>query len=207
MELDTERRHPAFQYPGYMTDDAAPDAGGSGRSAMVFHPAVMEDLPVIQTLYRTIQRDMEQKNIAIWDEVYPCEFFAEDIREHRLYALFDRTEAVAAFALCRENGGAQAVGWENPGASARYIDRLGMSPARAGQGIGRRMLDEAERLALADGAQVLRLFVADYNSPAIHLYETCGFVRAKGAYLEQIPDSPPLRQYGYEKELRSGKEA
>ena len=160
-----------------------------------------EDLPAIRKLYQEIVQDMERKNIFIWDEIYPNDFFPEDIRRRRLYALFDGAQPIAAFALCPENGGESAVRWPCPAARAYYIDRLGVSPARAGQGIGARMLQQAQTLARAAGADSLRLFVAEYNLPAIRLYEKCGFARAEGIYPEPIPGSPPLRQNGYEKML------
>lgn len=46
-----------------------------------------------------------------------------------------------------------------------------------GQGLGRRLLDDAEGLARADGRRGLRLEVRADNAAAISLYERAGYVR------------------------------
>lgn len=49
----------------------------------------MQDLPQLQAVYQDIIRDMCEKGIDIWDEVYPRAFFADDIRQKSLYVLCD----------------------------------------------------------------------------------------------------------------------
>ena len=49
--------------------------------------AKREDLPQLRAVYGEIIRRMEADGIRIWDEVYPCEFFAGDIEDNCLYVL------------------------------------------------------------------------------------------------------------------------
>ena len=48
---------------------------------------MMQDLEQLKAVYREIIRDMEARGIDIWDDIYPCEFFADDIKKKRLYVL------------------------------------------------------------------------------------------------------------------------
>lgn len=168
---------------------------------MEFRLAVMEDLPQLKAVYQAIIQNMNRTGIPIWDDIYPCEFFAEDIKNNRLYALLNEKEILAAFALCESNKGEKAVEWKDDQGRALYIDRLGVNVDYAGQGIGSLLLEKAKEAAGKSGADYLRLFVVDINQPAIRLYEKCGFWKAKGVYEEVIDEELSFREYGFETAL------
>lgn len=67
---------------------------------MEFRLAMMQDLPQIKSIYKDIVKKMNCEQIQIWDDIYPCEFFVEDIRANRLYVLLEHNTIVSAFALC-----------------------------------------------------------------------------------------------------------
>jgi ribosomal protein S18 acetylase RimI-like enzyme len=54
---------------------------------------------------------------------------------------------------------------------------IGVLRAFSGQGLGRRLLQEAESWAAKSGIRRLELTVMAHNAGAIHLYEKAGFVR------------------------------
>ena len=168
---------------------------------MELRPAEMNDLPQLTEMYAEIIDNMNKNNIPIWDEIYPCCFFREDIEQNRLFVMTEGDVITSAFALCGTNSGEGSVDWENPQSKALYIDRLGVRVSCSGRGIGSRTLREAERLAKSAGAAYLRLFVVDINKPAINLYLKCGFSRAGGIFEEKIDDFTVLREYGVEKRL------
>ena len=60
--------------------------------------AVMEDLPQLKVIYKEIIKNMDSNNFLIWEEIYPCEFFENDIKNNQLYILFNNDEIVSAFA-------------------------------------------------------------------------------------------------------------
>lgn len=142
---------------------------------MEFRLAQMEDLPRIKAVFEDIIQDMNRRGIDIWDEVYPCAFFEEDIKRRRLYVLLDQAQVVSAFALCETNEGAGSLGWESGGAKALYFDRFGVNVSYAGKGIGGFMLEKAKGAAKELGMEYLRLFVVDRNEPAVRLYQKSGF--------------------------------
>ncbi|WP_099205731.1 GNAT family N-acetyltransferase [Scatolibacter rhodanostii] len=166
---------------------------------MQFRLANREDLPKIQSMYRDIIEHMNNNKIEIWDDSYPCEFFAEDIDNNRLYLLVEEVgDIVAAAALCESNDGETYIKWENTEAKALYMDRLGVNVAYRGQGMGNRILEHLRTLAKQKMAEYIRLFVVDINRPAIQLYLKNGFKQASGIYEEKIDDNFILCEYGFE---------
>lgn len=49
--------------------------------------AVKNDLQNLKGIYEKIIDNMNKNNIEIWDEIYPCEFFQNDIENNSLYIL------------------------------------------------------------------------------------------------------------------------
>lgn len=137
---------------------------------MDFRQAVMQDLPQLKDMYKRIIKDMNEQNIQIWDDIYPCEFFEDDIKNNQLYIFLNNEEIVSAFVLSNTNSGETAVEWNNNHAKAVYIDRLGVNVKYSRKGIGSLILDKAKEIAKTLDAEYLRLFVVDINIPAIQLY-------------------------------------
>lgn len=165
---------------------------------MEFRLAVLDDLEKIKDMYRKIVKDMNENNIEIWDDVYPCEFFENDIKNRRMYILVDKSEIIAAFVLSNTDAGENAVRWSDASGKAIYLDRLGVSPKRSNSGIGSLMIGKAKEIAKSLGNQYLRLFVVDINIPAIKLYIKNGFEKAEGIYDLVVDDGLVLQEYGYE---------
>ena len=57
-----------------------------------------------------------------------------------------------------------------------HLGMFAVRPALQGSGLGRRMLDEADRVAAAWGASGLGISVLDRRAELIAWYERCGFV-------------------------------
>lgn len=165
---------------------------------MEFRKANVQDLEQIQTIYRQICKHMDENKIQIWDEVYPCQYLETDIANDELYALVDGGEILSALALCPTNDGAHAVKWMEDTDDAVYLNRLGVHVNHLQKGLGNLMLDKAKEQAKALGAQYLRLFVVDFNMPAVKLYVKNGFTKAQGIYEIMLEDGRVLQQYGYE---------
>lgn len=168
---------------------------------MNFRLASMQDLPRLKDMYKQIVKNMDEQNIKIWDDIYPCEFFVEDIKNKQLYVLLDNNEIVSAVVLCNTSTGENAVKWNDRQTKALYIDRLGVNVKYINKGIGSLILDKSKEIAKTLGAEYLRLFVVDINKPAIKLYIKNGFVKVDGRYDEIFDDGFVLHEYGYEKKL------
>ena len=165
---------------------------------MEFRLAVMQDLSQIKSVYKNIIEKMNREQIQIWDDIYPCEFFEEDIRNNRLYLLLDNGVIVSAFVMCDTNSGEKSIEWHDNQCRALYLDRLGVNVNYSRKGIGSLMLERAKETAKNLGAESLRLFVVDINEPAIRLYIRNGFIKRNGVYDEVIDDDLILHEYGFE---------
>lgn len=168
---------------------------------MDFRQAVMQDLPQLKDMYKRIIKNMNEQNIQIWDDIYPCEFFEDDIKNNQLYILLNNGEIVSAFVLSDTNSGETAVEWNDNHAKAVYIDRLGVNIKYLKKGLGSLMLDKAKEIAKTLNAEYLRLFVVDINIPAIQLYNKKEFIKVNGVYNEIFDDGFVLHEHGYEIKL------
>lgn len=163
--------------------------------------ANIDDLPRLKDMYKNIVDKMNNNNISIWDETYPCEFFSNDILNSRLYLLTDNHEIVAAFVLSDSSDGESYMKWEKDNDKALYLERLGTNVNYSRQGIGGITIKHAIKLAKQDNAKYLRLFVVDINKPAINLYLKNGFKQVDGIYNQKMNDDVILREYGFEIEV------
>ncbi|SFC22207.1 Ribosomal protein S18 acetylase RimI [Marinospirillum celere] len=73
------------------------------------------------------------------------------------------------------------------GTSLARIYSLAIDPQRQGQGLGKRLLEAAERLALEQGCSALRLEVRPDNAAALRLYTAAGY-RKFGEYADYYED-------------------
>lgn len=161
--------------------------------------AVMDDLSQIKNMYKDIIANMNTNNTSIWDEIYPCEFFEDDIKNNQLYVLInDDNEIVSSFALSYSSDGSDSVKWKDENARALYIDRLGVNANYSRKGIGSIALKKAIEVSRQMDAEYMRLFVVDNNYPAINLYQKVGFEKVDGIYDEVIDDDLVLHEFGFE---------
>ena len=165
---------------------------------MEFRLAVLNDLVQIKDMYRQIVKSMNENNIQIWDDIYPCDFFEYDIKNNQMYILIDNNEIISAFVLCNTNAWEKEVKWGHDAGKSIYLDRLGVNIKYSNKGIGSLMIDKAKEIAKSLGNEYLRLFVVDINIPAIKLYIKNGFEKADGIYDEVFDDGFVLHEYGYE---------
>ncbi len=167
---------------------------------MEFRMAAAAELPELNSMFKTLVKDMDAKGINIWDEVYPCCCFDEDIREGRLYVLSDDKALVAAISICDSIEGEKSIEWSEPETKAVYLCRFGVKIQYQRMGIGELMMKHIIKLSKAR-AEYLRFIVADINAPAIRLYERLGFKRATGIHILNLEDGRTLYGYGYEMKL------
>jgi ribosomal-protein-alanine N-acetyltransferase len=94
------------------------------------------------------------------------------------------------------------VEW-SPGASntSAYIQTIEVAPAFRRRGIGVALLSRCEESALASGAELLWLHVADKNAEAIQMYECAGYQRID---TEEHYYAPERHAYLYRKSLVKG---
>lgn len=165
---------------------------------MIIRPANTGDLDSLKVIYNKIVDNLLENNIRIWDYVYPCEVFPEDIKRDSLFILEENGVICAAFALVDSVTGDEHIGWEDPDAPALFIYRLGVNVDYRGRGYAEAALKAATKIARERGAKYLRLFVGNNNPPAIELYRKCGFTLASGIYEQLLAGGDILHEYSFE---------
>ncbi len=141
-------------------------------ATLTIRPATPDDLPLILSLVRELA-DYERAADAVvaTEETLGRHLFGEGIgrgpvAECVIGAVDGETQG---FALYFHNFST----WR--GAPGLYLEDLFVRPAARGLGLGRRLLAELARVAVARGCQRFEWSVLDWNTPAI------GFYRALGA--------------------------
>lgn len=166
---------------------------------MDFRLATINDLSQIKKMYYELIKVMNENNLKIWNNIYPIEFFKEDIEKKRLYVLIDQKQViVSAFALCLSSEGEKFIKWQNNSNKVLYLERLGVNPKYQKMKIGSWMLLKAREIAKAKGIEYLRLFVVDDNIGAINFYQRNSFIKKDGQYNEVISSQKVLSQSGFE---------
>lgn len=94
---------------------------------MEFRLAIEKDLGQLKDVYEKVIKEMNETNIQIWDNIYPCQFIEDDIKSKRLYIMLNDEEIISSFALCDTNAGEDSIKWKSTSAKALYLDRFAVN--------------------------------------------------------------------------------
>lgn len=161
--------------------------------------ATAADLPAILALVRRVVPLMHASGNFQWSADYPNEtVFTADIAQNHLWvAELDGTVAgVAALTTDQDAEYAQAD-WDVT-EPALVTHRLAVDPAAQGKGVALALLKQAEKQAVAQGLQVLRVDTNSENAATQRLFPKLGYQFAGEIGLHFRPG---LRFFCYEKRL------
>ncbi len=169
--------------------------------------AKINDLEKIQKMYTKIIENMNANGINIWNESYPNEELEDDIKKKQLYLLKDKDNILGSFAMHEHKNPEEGIEWANREAKAYILNRLGVNVDYSRQGIGKKLIESACKLATKKGAGYLRLLVSEINNPAIELYSKSKFNKLKGIHEEKVNEDCALIEYGFEMQLDKSSDA
>ncbi len=165
---------------------------------MEFRLATLSDLESIKITYIKIVENMIINGFKNWNNSYPVNYIEDDIVNNKFYIMIDGINILSGAAISNNHDGDNTIKWQNPKASAIYIDRLGVNVNYLHTGIASKMLQKIRELANSQNAEYIRLFVVDDNKPAVRLYEKNKFIKVDGIYNEVLDNEFILPQCGYE---------
>ena len=144
-------------------------------------PGKSSDINAVAQLYDDVNDHLEQTtNYPGWAKgFYPTKADAEGcIGDGSLFILKADGEIAGSVVLNRSQWEAYSqVTW---GVEAKpheviVVNKLVVHPNFMGRGIARKLMDFAKDYAMQQGAKAIRLDVTVQNTPAIALYEKCGY--------------------------------
>ncbi len=153
-----------------------------------------EELDAIMDYFRAAIDDMNREgiNYAAWSvDFYPDrDYIAEILSRKVTYLLRDKGEIMGVIAFWGVDNSAMWGGenWPHilPDDKIMSVHTVSASPRLKGRHAGRTLLRFAENAARESGKLALRLNVRRCNPPAIHLYESEGYVRC--GECEPVPE-------------------
>ena len=161
--------------------------------------ATLADVPAILALVRRVVPLMHASGNFQWSADYPNEgVFTSDIERNHLWVaeLGGAVAGVAALTQDQDAEYAQAD-WD-AAEPALVTHRLAVDPAAQGQGVALAFMAQAEKQALAQGLQVLRVDTNSENAATQRLFPKLGY-RFAGEIT--LAFRPGLRFFCYEKQL------
>ncbi|WP_236668872.1 GNAT family N-acetyltransferase [Hymenobacter rubidus] len=161
--------------------------------------ATLADVPAILALVRRVVPLMQASGNFQWSADYPNEaVFAKDIEREQLWVaeLDGAVAGVAALTQDQDEEYAQAD-WDVT-EPALVTHRLAVDPAAQGRGVALALMQEAEKQAVVQNLQVLRVDTNSENAATQRLFPKLGY-RFAGEIT--LAFRPGLRFFCYEKRL------
>lgn len=155
------------------------------------------DLDQLNIMFKDVIKDMKQKNINMWNDVYPFCEFEHDIANKEMYVIEDNNEIIGSFVLSNfDDPDYKLINW-NYNENWISLNRLAILPCMQGKGYAKEAMKYIEKEAVNRNCDAIRLTVYEQNVNAIGLYEKFNFKRVKeGSYFIN-----GNRFVGYEKKI------
>ena len=148
---------------------------------MKFRIANEKDIDTVAALYdAACDALIEGEDSPGWEKgVYPVrQDAAQALAAGELFVVVEQGEIAGTVVLREEQEpAARSAPWQLPLAEEEQLTvyTFAVHPAHKHRGVGHAMLDGAAAWAKGQGKKALRLDVHHINTPAIRLYESCGF--------------------------------
>jgi GNAT superfamily N-acetyltransferase len=110
-----------------------------------------------------------------------------DLRTSKVFVMRGRTRIVATLRLATKKPWAIDASYFTPCRRPLYLTGMAVAPARQRKGVGRRCLEEAERIARAWPAGAIRLDAYDADAGAGGFYASCGYTEVGRAVYRGAP--------------------
>lgn len=144
---------------------------------MTFETALEQDADAVCALYTEAVAALQAAGLDQWDDQYPDRaILTEDIGKRDMLLLRRDGRLEAAAVVSREQDELYADGNWSDGDFA-VLHRLCVKPSLQNRGVGRRVVQEIERMLAQRGVDYLRLDAFEQNPAALGLYERLGYKR------------------------------
>lgn len=152
--------------------------------------AQAEDLDAIMEMYASCVQGMLALGIDQWDESYPNRSIIEqDIQDGCYYIGMLANEIVAGMRVDKiQDPTYLSIDWEDKSNNFMVVHRLGSTTKVWSQGVGKQMMDFAEKLAQENGCTSFRLDTYSHNPKAMEFYKKRGYKQLGHIHLKAGKD-------------------
>ncbi|WP_340076958.1 GNAT family N-acetyltransferase [Leptobacterium sp. I13] len=154
--------------------------------------AEKNDLNALVSIARSCDSYMRSKGIFQWTDDYPSlEAFENDLKRHELYILEFNNSIIGCITVSTYMDNVyQPVKWLTPNYKNIYIHRLAIQPKEQGKGYAQKLMNYAEKYAITNGFQSIRLDTFSKNPKNCAFYETRGYTRLEEIYFPLQSEYP-----------------
>jgi ribosomal protein S18 acetylase RimI-like enzyme len=144
---------------------------------MELESAKLEDLHVIDELFKNAIENMIKNNIFQWDKIYPnTNILKNDILKSQMYKIVLDNTIVSVFVLNQECEEEYSTGnWEYKGKNFMVLHRLCVNNKFQNRGFGTKTMLYMEEYLKNNGIKSMRLDVFSENPIALKLYNKLGY--------------------------------
>lgn len=146
-------------------------------SAETIKAASPGDVAEIMGLIRSVSESMSDDGIDQWDDIYPdSDTIEQDISQGALFAYFSDGKIAAIMVLNESfDPSYDTVDWSPRIKRPRFVHRLCVSPMFRKKGIAKTLMEYAEKEAIGNGFDSIRLDAYSKNPAAVKLYQNLGY--------------------------------
>tara|TARA_B100001109_G_scaffold176440_1_gene144357 strand:+ start:1154 stop:1654 length:501 start_codon:yes stop_codon:yes gene_type:complete len=154
--------------------------------------ADISDIDAILNITKSCALHMIQNNIYQWNEHYPDrDSFINDAENQELYVYVINGKPVACISLCLHMDKVYLpVKWKTKNDNNLYIHRLAVHPDFQKNGIGKILMDFAEKYAREKKFESVRLDTFSVNKRNLKFYESRGYQRLEVIYFPKQSEFP-----------------
>jgi GNAT superfamily N-acetyltransferase len=147
-----------------------------------------DDAPGLVRLREAVNAHLaEEFGLGFWCTKMSAQGALSAVRQAQVYVARQRGEIMATLALTARKPWAISLSYFEPREKPFYLTNMAVHPEFQRQGFGREAIREARRIALAAGADAIRLDAYDVPAGAGPFYAKCGFAEAGRAEYRETP--------------------
>ena len=146
----------------------------------------------IKCIAEACAKDMINNNIFQWNENYPSkDVFKDDIENNSLYVCKSGSMVIGCIMLCSEKDKVyKDVNWLTKDYKNLYLHRLAVDPSFQKNGIGRLLMDFAEKYAKNNEYKSIRLDTFSKNKRNNKFYRSRKYVQLDDVFFPMQSEFP-----------------
>ena len=150
------------------------------------------ELDRIKCIAEACAKDMINNNIFQWNENYPSkDVFKDDIENNSLYVCKSGSMVIGCIMLCSEKDKVyKDVNWLTKDYKNLYLHRLAVDPSFQKNGIGRLLMDFAEKHAKNNEYKSIRLDTFSKNKRNNKFYRSRKYVQLDDVFFPMQSEFP-----------------